>query len=135
MENQNQENINQQFDQQFGQPGQQTPPFIPPLGPMELPNATAVLVLGILSIVGCFCYALPGVIMGIISLVLAGKATNLYTQNPGLYTESSYKNMKAGKVCGIIGLSLAIVGLIIFIIYVVILGAAFSAIPWATHMR
>ena len=39
-----------------------------------LPNATAVLVLGIISIVGCFCYGIVGLICGIIALILASKA-------------------------------------------------------------
>ena len=38
-----------------------------------LPNATAVLVLGIIAIVGCFCDGIPGLVCGIIALVLAGK--------------------------------------------------------------
>ena len=100
MENNNQENINQQFEQQFGTPAAQHPTPAPMRGPMELPNSTAVLVLGILSIVGCFCYTLPGVALGIISLVLAGRATNVYNQNPSLFTDASFKNMKAGNSCG-----------------------------------
>jgi hypothetical protein len=124
MENQdipNQGNVNQQFNQQFGQP---------PFGYQVLPNSTAVLVLGIISIVGCFCYGLVGVVTSIVALVLAGKATALYTQNPGMYSEASYKNMKAGKVCAIIGLCLSAACLIGMIIYICILGAAFSTIPW-----
>jgi type III secretory pathway component EscV len=123
MENQgtpNQENVNQNFNQQFGQP----------LGQQMLPNSTAVLVLGIISIIGCFCYGFVGVVLGIIALVLAGKAGALYQQNPGLYSEVSYKNMKAGKTCAIIGLSLSAVALIFVIIYICILGAAFSMVPW-----
>jgi hypothetical protein len=46
-----------------------------------LPNATAVLVLGILSIVVCF-------ITGIIALVLANKDMALYNANPGAYSPS-----------------------------------------------
>ena len=41
--------------------------------PAALPNATAVLVLGILSIVTCWLYGIPGIIMGIIAIVLAQK--------------------------------------------------------------
>ena len=39
----------------------------------KLPNATAVLVLGILSIVTCCCYGIPGIVAGIIGLVLYKK--------------------------------------------------------------
>jgi len=99
-----------------------------------LPNATAVLVLGILSIAVCWCYGLFGVTMGIIALVLAGKARALYTQNPELYTVGSYKNMNAGRICAIIGTILSSLYLAFVVIYVVILGAAvgsiFSEFPW-----
>ena len=71
----------------------------------ELPNSTAILVLGIVSIVGCCCtYGVVGIICGIIALVLGKTATDLYNSNPGKYTESSYKNMNAGKICAWIGL-------------------------------
>ena len=121
MENQNQgpsnpQQVNQQFTQQFGQ----TP----------LPNATAVLVLGIISIVGCFCYGIIGLILGIIAIVLAGKAAKLYQANPEMYSESSFKNMKAGKICAIIGLCLSAVYFIIIIIYIAILGTVLTAMPW-----
>ena len=39
--------------------------------PANLPNATAALVLGIISIVGALCYGIVGIICGIIGLVLA----------------------------------------------------------------
>lgn len=124
MENQgpppSQENVNQQFNQQPGQP----------FGQQILPNSTAVLVLGIISIVGCFCYGLVGLILGIIALVLAGKAGALYQQNPGMYSEASFKNMKAGKVCAIVGLSLSAACLLFMIIYLCILGTAISMMPW-----
>jgi hypothetical protein len=126
MENQNQgvpnqENVNQQFNQQFGQ--------------QPLPNATGVLVLGIISIVGCFCYGVIGLICGIIALVLSGKANTLYTANPTLYTEASYKNLKAGKICAIIGISLSAIFLIIIIIEIIFIGTMFSSMPWGDIMK
>jgi hypothetical protein len=100
----------------------------------QLPNATAILVLGILSIVMCFCYGIFGVALGIIALVLSGKAKALYNENPEQYTIGSYKNMNAGRVCGLIGTILSSLYLVFVIIYVVILGAAlgtmFTEIPW-----
>jgi hypothetical protein len=117
----NQQNINQQFQQQFGQP----------FGQQQLPNATGVLVLGIISIVGCFCYGIVGIITGIISLVLSAKAIKMYNDNPALYTEASFKNMKAGRICAIIGTCLSSVYLIVVIVWIVIFGAALSgAMPW-----
>ena len=100
-------------------------------GPKNLPNAVAVLVLGICSIFpGCFCYGIVGIVCGIITLVLAKKDLAAYASNPGAYTESSLKNLKAGRVCGIIGLCLSSLYVIFLIIYVVILGAALTAMPW-----
>ncbi len=118
MENQGNTNsgTQQQFTQQFGA--------------QNLPNSTAVLVLGIISIVACFCYGIIGIILGIIALVLASKANTMYQQNPSLYTEASFKNLKAGKVCAIIGLCLSALYFVFIIVYIVILGAVFSAMPW-----
>jgi M penetrans paralogue family 26 len=128
MENQtnfNQQNINQQFQQQFSQP----------FGQQQLPNATAVLVLGIISIVGCFCYGIIGIVLGIIALVLSSKANKIYNENPGLYNEVSYKNMKAGRVCAIIGTCLSSLYLVIIIIYIVLIGAFISGMPWGMMGR
>lgn len=100
----------------------------------QLPNATAVLVLGILSIVMCFCYGLFGVALGIIALVLSGKAKTLYNENPEWYTISSYKNMNAGRVCALIGTILSSLVLVFWVVYFIIVGAAigtiFTQMPW-----
>ena len=90
----------------------------------NLPNSTAVLVLGILSIVFCWCYGILGVILGIIALVLANKDLKLYKANPEKYSESSYKNLSAGKVTAIIGLSLS--GL--FLLYVIAMIALYGTL-------
>jgi len=82
---------------------------------MMLPNATPVLVLGIISIVGCFCYGVVGLICGTIALVLAKKDLTLYRQAPEHYTKSSYDNLQAGKICAIIGLCLSVVFLVCII--------------------
>jgi hypothetical protein len=100
-------------------------------GPKNLPNSIAVLVLGICSIFpGCFCYGIVGIICGIITLVLAKKDLAAYATNPTAYTESSLKNLKAGRICGIIGLCLSSLYVIFLIVYVLILGAALTAMPW-----
>lgn len=99
-----------------------------------LPNATAILVLGICSLALCWCYGIVGLTLGIIALVLSNKAKALYNDNPELYTESSFKNMKAGRTCGIIGLCIGGAYLLIMIIYFLIAGIAlgtfFSTMPW-----
>ncbi len=110
------QNVNPQFNQQGGQ--------------IPLPNSTAVLVLGILSIVTCFCYGLIGLILGIIALILASKATAMYKENPNAYHLASYNNMKGGKICAIIGLCLSALYLIFIVAYILLIGAALTAMPW-----
>ncbi|NQX98325.1 MAG: hypothetical protein HRT73_10680 [Flavobacteriales bacterium] len=90
----------------------------------SLPNATGALVLGILSIVFCFCYGLIGIILGIIGLIMANKALKVYLASPEAFTESSYKNVKAGRICSIIGLCLSSLYIVVIIIYIGIIGAA-----------
>lgn len=80
-------------------------------GGEPLPNATATLVLGILSIVVCF-------ICGIIALVISNKDLSMYRANPGGYSLSSYNNIKAGRICAIIGLVLQLVGIIVYILFI-----------------
>ena len=75
----------------------------------HLPNATSVLILGIVSIASCWLLnGIIGIITGIIGLVMGNKAMMLYKQSPGNYSESSFKNMKAGRICSIIGLCMSI---------------------------
>ncbi len=103
-----------------------------------LPNSSGVLVMGIISIAGCWCYGFIALTLGIIALVLASKSMKLYNANPDLYSESSYKNLKAGKVCAIIGTSLSGMLVLGVIIYLLIIGTAigtfFSATPWESFM-
>lgn len=94
-----------------------------------LPNSVGVLVLGILSIVFCWGYGIVGIILGIIALSLASKAGVLLNQNPGVYSPASINNMKAGRVCAIIGLVLSAL-LLLFVIIAIAFGIAiFSSIP------
>ncbi|MDR2205132.1 MAG: DUF4190 domain-containing protein [Flavobacteriaceae bacterium] len=79
----------------------------------NLPNATAVLVLGIISIVMCWCYGIIGIITGGIGLYLASKDNASYQLNPTEY--SNYSNLKTGKILCIIGLILSV----LFLIYMV----------------
>ena len=74
----------------------------------QLPNATATLVLGILSIVVCF-------ICGIVALIISNKDLAMYKNNPELYSAAAYNNIKAGRICAIIGIALQVIGLILYI--------------------
>ncbi|MDA3820411.1 MAG: CCC motif membrane protein [Candidatus Delongbacteria bacterium] len=82
-----------------------------------LPNSGGILAMGIISLVlFCCCYGVISIVLAIIALILSSKAQREYMQNPDLYTYSSYKNMRAGRVTAIIGLCLAAVIIIIMVI-------------------
>jgi len=110
----NENQINQQFNQQFGA-GQGGPQ-------QDVPNATAALVLGICSIVICGL----GPILGTIGLIMSGSGKKAYELNPSMYKEASFKNLKAGRVCSIIGLILGSLVWLYYIIILVVVGAAIS---------
>ncbi len=93
--------------------------------PNNLPNATASLVLGIISILGSFCYGVPGLICGIIGLVLANKDKKLYESYPEAYSSSSYSTSKSGRVCSIIGLILSCIFILIIIVWIIFFGTVF----------
>jgi hypothetical protein len=122
-------------EQNTNNPNQQVPQ--PPQGGFyqqpSLPNSSGILVMGILSIVFCWVVGIPGLILGIISLSLSGKANTLYQQSPGVYSPSSYNNMKAGRVCAIIGTVLSGLYLLYAIIAVAFLGTVLSTLPWDSY--
>ncbi len=89
------------------------------VGPAAVPNATAVLVLGILSIVTCIFYGIIGLILGIIAISLHKKDKALYESNKSKYAQS-FKNSRAGFICGVIGLSLSALYVLIFVIAIII---------------
>jgi ABC-type Fe3+ transport system permease subunit len=88
--------------------------------PRALPNATAVLVLGILSIVFCF-------ICGIVAMSLASGDRRRYAQEPHAYTSASYELLKAGRICAIIGLCIWAV-IVLFYIAVFVFAIGFNTI-------
>ena len=96
-----------------------------------LPNATATLVLGIISIVTCWCYGIIGVTCGIIGIVLANKDLSLYNAAPTRYSAGSYSNLKAGRVCSIIGLILSVLYILLMVAIIVTVGMAGLSDPKA----
>jgi len=87
----------------------------------SLPNAKAVLVLGILSIVMCWTYGVVGLVLGIIALVLHKKDKAMYNASPSGY-QASFKNSQAGNVCAIIGVSLSA----LFFVYIIFIVGLFA---------
>lgn len=86
----------------------------------KLPNARAVLILGIVSILTCCCWGVIGLVLGIVALVLAKKDLALYEENPELY--EGYSNISTGRVLAIIGITLSVIYLLINIYMYVSLG-------------
>ncbi|MFY8186588.1 MAG: CCC motif membrane protein [Flavobacterium sp.] len=81
----------------------------------KLPNATAVLVLGILSILGTCCYGF-GIVFSIVALILFAIDVKKYKANPDLY--SNYSNLNVGRILAIISLVLSVlfIGMIVWFI-------------------
>jgi len=100
-----------------------------------LPNSTAVLVLGIVSIVTCCCYGIVGLICGIIAIVLAQKDLTLYAQNPNMFTVSSKNNLNAGKICAIIGVCISALYLIAAVAYLIAFGSDISKVNWQELLK
>ncbi len=102
-------------NQQQYNPYTQPQGFVANLPP--IPNGTAVLVLGICSIVLCTL----GPILGTIALILAKGAKAEFEAKPGVYDPNSMGNIKTGRICGIIGLVVGILSWIFFICYFIFL--------------
>lgn len=82
--------------------------------PEKLPGAGGVLTTGILSII--FGFGLVGLILGIVTLTNANKQMQLYYNDPERYDVNSFNRVKNGKTCGIIGLSMFGLGILIALI-------------------
>jgi small-conductance mechanosensitive channel len=96
----------------------------------DLPNALIVLILGISSIVLCWCQGVVGIVIAIAALILANNDLKLYRANPHHYTTRSYSNLKNGQTISIIGLVLAAVFFIGLLIALLFLGLNFALFPW-----
>jgi hypothetical protein len=81
----------------------------------KLPNATIVLILGILSIPACCLYGV-GLILGIVAIVIGKKDFAAYKLNPDGY--EGYGTLKTGRILAIIGIVLNVLflAMIIFVI-------------------
>lgn len=83
---------------------------------MEPHRGTTVLVLGILSFVVC-----P--ICGIVAWVMANK--DIPKMEAGTMDPTGLGQTKAGKICGIISLILAVIGVVFYIVFfVLVMGTA-----------
>jgi hypothetical protein len=86
----------------------------------QLPNASATLVLGILSVItGC---SIIGLILGIIGLAISSKDKKMYDENPTAY--AGYGNLNAGRILSIIGIVLGGLIILYLVIWGLIIGGA-----------
>ncbi len=86
-------------------------------GNEKLPGSSAVLVLGIIGLV--LFFNLIGLICSIVSVSMASGALKAYNADPDRYDEASFKQVKSGRTCAIIGMSLF--GLVVVIVVSVVL--------------
>ncbi len=112
-----------------------------PVVRVPIPSSQGILILGIFSLVTTFCcggIGFVGLALGIIAVVMSSKAIETYQQNPKAYSESSLKNVNAGRICGIIGIVVNGIMILFGIIYLVFLGsgltALFSSFPWEDYL-
>lgn len=82
----------------------------------QLPGASNALTFGIISIVTAFfCCGPFGAIFSFIGLSNAKKAETAYQENPEIY--SGIENVKTAKILSYIGIALAVIMLILWILY------------------
>ena len=85
----------------------------------KLPNEQAVMILGLLSFIGCCCSSgILGVILSGIGLYLANKSEKMYIQNPELYNKGS---LNTWKIVNIVSLAISAV-FVIYFIYLIVTG-------------
>lgn len=94
----------------------------------NLPNSNTILVLGILSLVFCWWHILSivGIVLSIVTLSLARKELFLFYTQPNNFTLSSLNNVKAGRVCAIIGL---IISILVFVVALLTIIGFFALLP------
>jgi len=95
---------------------------------LNLPNSNTILVLGILSLVFCWWHILSiaGIVLSIFTLSLARKELFLFSTQPNNFTVSSLNNVKAGRVCAIIGL---IISILVFLAALLMIIGFFTFLP------
>lgn len=87
--------------------------------------AVASMVLGILSLIGCLFYGVPGLICGIVAVVMAKKAREAV--RVGEAPAFSLDFAKAGRICGWVGISLSALFFLLMIGYLILVVSVFGA--------
>lgn len=93
------------------------------------PYAVASMVCGIISCVVWVCYGVPGLVLGIIALVLGNKGRAAIEANPNAYGGQGM--VTAGRVTGIIGIIVSILYVIAVICWIAfVVNAVHSSRTW-----
>ncbi len=110
---------------------QSIPPTLAPMASMGRPHrGTMILVLGILALVfdlGCGL----GWILGIFSWVMGN--TDLREMDAGRMDPSGRGLTQAGKICGMVSIGLAIIGILFYVLLVVVIGVGAAAAAAGQH--
>jgi hypothetical protein len=95
---------------------------------MNLPNSNTILVLGILSLVFCWWHILSivGIVLSIVTLSMTSRELSLFYTRPNDFTLSSLNNVKAGRICAIIGL---IISILVFVVALLMIIGLFALLP------
>jgi len=91
-------------------------------------KAVASLVLGILSLVTCMYYGLPGLICGILALIYAKQVRRITDE--GNASAISVSMGKAGRVCGMVGVILSSIFFVLMALYIVFIIGIVGAAAW-----
>lgn len=99
-----------------------------------LPNATASLVLGILSIVTSCWFV--GFVLGIIGLVLGNKARRIYLLAPEAY--NGYGMANAGRITSIVGICIGSLYVLYIFVLIGLIGIGLGlseGADWIQHFK
>ncbi len=102
--------------------------------PKNLPNANIIMILGILSILLCWWHfvSVAGIVLGIVAIMMARKENATYSADPSRYTTSSFNNVKTGRICAIIGLTISI---LVFVFVTLMIIGVLVALPFWGMIR
>ena len=106
-------------------------PQAPGAGPPTNGKAIASMVLGIAAIATCCAYGIPSVVCGILAVVFAKSAQQQI--QTGLFSPGSAGMIKAGRICGWIGIGISVLIWIVLIIafaFSMSQGRSSSSPPW-----
>jgi len=95
-------------------PPQSATPAAPAAGRATPNEAIISLVTGILGIVTCCAWGLPGLVLGVVAVIFGTKARKMIAESNG--TLGGAGLAQAGWICGIVAIVLGAIGTLLFIV-------------------